>query len=318
VKLFDKATLKLASVYTAILLLICVGFSVTIYSLTTRELDRPGSLRQRPVSRDIEINELFRSRASDVRGKILASLVFINLSVIVGGAVASYFLARLTLRPISQAMDEQTRFVADASHELRTPLSVMQTENEITLRGPSPTRPELLDQIASNLEEVEKLRRLTDYLLKLGSNQPLSLASVDLYGVADLAVKRLRPSAKKRKITIKNQLARGSVRSNAEALGEIMTILLENAVKYSPNGGLVTISRHGNEIRVTDEGPGIATDDLPHIFERFYRAETSRTSEGYGLGLSMAEHLAGQIGARITGANNPGKGATFTLRLPTA
>jgi len=279
-KIFDKAILRMTIVYAAILLTLSLTFSFAIYSITANEMnrERPLHLRQEiQVGGNVGYRIAVRERDEEVLGALLAQLVMVNISVVVLGAIASYFLARITVKPIHEAYEAQSRFVSDASHELRTPLTAMAMENEVLLRDKNTSKDEYKEAVKSNLEEVKKLQSLTNYLLQLGNDR--------------------------------------APKDKEAAIKQVVNILVENAVKYDPEHRQPKIVRGKNRIDVIDKGVGIAEEDLPHIFERFYRGEKSRTSEGYGLGLSLAQKLAEQIDARIDVKNNDDQGATFSVVL---
>jgi signal transduction histidine kinase len=235
------------------------------------------------------------------------------------GAGFSFLLARWTLKPIEEAMEKESRFVADASHELRTPLAVLQTENEVTLRDKNLTQKKLQEQVKSNLGEIQKLRHLTDYLLEMSTNSSIELTQTDLSDVISAAEERVQSSAKSKYIIIARHIQPGIITTNQEALSQIVAILLDNAIKYAPAKSRVVITADNTKISVTDQGEGIAEEDLPHIFERFYRAEKSRTSEGFGLGLSLAHNLAEKLHVKLSAENvvQDGKivGAQFVITL---
>jgi signal transduction histidine kinase len=314
--MFDRATLKLTAVYTAILMVISLAFSVAIFTIATREIGRPLAhptkiVMESPKGETFE--RIFRERTRMVSGQLAWSLVFINVVILISGAAVSYVLARLTMKPIKAAFDRESRFVSDASHELRTPLAAMKTENEVLLRDKSVAKSDLRAALHSNLEEVDKLRRLTDYLLQMNSTEPIAMSDVDLVAATATAVERVKTAARARKITIDSQIAGGHIRANAEAVTSILAILLDNAVKYSPDKTTVVVGRDETSLFVRDNGSGVAATDLPHIFERFYRAEKSRTTDGYGLGLALAQDLAAKMNMKITARNNDDGGATFGL-----
>jgi signal transduction histidine kinase len=322
-KIFDRAVLKLTAVYTAILLLVSLIFSATIYGITASEMGHERPLRTTRTTLVLPdgtwlgasgLEEVIRERNREVLGSLLVQLVAVNLAVVALGAVISYFLARWTVRPIREAYEAQSRFVADASHELRTPLTAIAMENEVLLRDKRATREEYRETVASNLDEVGKLQRLTNYLLQLNKKADLALEEVAVTEVVREAVAELAPLAEAKRITIKTMAGKQVVRAEKEALVRLVGILLENAIKYSPEETTVRVAAKAQGIAVSDEGCGIAEEDLPRIFERFYRAEKSRTSEGYGLGLALARELAGQMGMRIEVENNRDKGATFWVK----
>ncbi|MDR3125861.1 MAG: HAMP domain-containing histidine kinase, partial [Candidatus Nomurabacteria bacterium] len=245
----NKAILKLSAILTAVLMLTSIGFSVAVYNLAVGEVERPAptEINRRP---DFEI--IFRNRNREIRANLLIKHVVANLIVLVFGAVGSYFLARWVLKPVAANMEAQARFVSDASHELRTPLTVMAMENETLLHSGATRRADLLKQIESNLEEVGKLRALTDNLLKLSLDEKLEISNLDLAEVADAACREISKSAAARKIVVKNQVKSSEISANRAALVEILVILLDNAIKYSPAGSVVVLSYHSGEISVRD------------------------------------------------------------------
>jgi signal transduction histidine kinase len=318
VKIFDKAALRLTIVYTTILMSLSLGFSAAFYAVVSSELDRPissepsRSYTLRLPNDNLQI--VVRERDNEIRSNLVFSLVFINTAILIAGATISYFLARLTLRPINRAMDAQGRFVSDASHELRTPLTAMAMENEVALRDSKITKDDLKKLVKSNMEELDQVSRLVDRLLSLSRNEKLPLENVDITHVVQGAVEKLGKVYQSKHVNIKVQIAPIKLQANAEALEQILVILIDNAIKYSPENSTVKVTTSGNTIYVSDEGSGIAHIDLPHIFERFYRSEKSRTSKGYGLGLPLAQHLATQMGLTIHATNNRDKGATFLIK----
>ncbi len=234
-------------------------------------------------------------------------------------------LARRTLQPIEEAMESQARFSSDAAHELRTPLSVMQSEIEIALRDKKSSKTTQKETLESNLDEVHRLRALTDRLLMLANMKELQLGPTQLEEVAIDAVGNVIPLAQDKDISIDNQVGSLKAHANRESLTDVVTILLDNAIKYSPKKSHVVIAAVERnkriQLTVTDNGPGITPKDQQHIFDRFYRADTSRSKanvEGHGLGLSIASRIMEAHGGDITLTSSPKKGSQFTLDLEKA
>ena len=320
-KIFDKATLKLTAVYTAVIMVISIGFSVCLGMVTVGELKRPYDVPSlfKELRVDEDFTRVYQVRSKSVESKVWASLTLININMLIVGIALSYLLARWTLRPIERAMDDETRFVSDASHELRTPLATMRMENEVLLRDTEAKKSDYKEQLKSNLEEIDKLRQLTDTLLRLSGSSKLEMGIVDASNVVASAVERISHAAEAKNITVDNKIGHFMLNTNEDALSEIVYIFLDNAVKYAPADSTVEIySSDKKSISVRDHGPGIADKDLPSIFNRFYRADESRNSEGFGLGLSLASRMAEQLNGKVQAANNSGKnapGATFTVKL---
>lgn len=325
---FHKATLTLTLWYIAILATVCLGFSVVIYGFSANEFDRPLSTDSQQRFPDLDsidvFQELREERAAESKHNVLLNLVGLNAVTLVLGASVSYLFAKRTLRPIEEALDAQTRFTSDASHELRTPLAVMRTENEIALRDKKPTVTMLKGALVSNLEEIERLQQLTDRLLALSDKQELPLEPFLIDAPIKEAISRHKALAAQHTIKIRFISTDKSLRANgnSDSVCDIIAILLENAIKYSPEKTVITISAlaRGNyiDIAVSDQGVGIAPDDMEHIFDRFYRADQSRTkqhTEGYGLGLALAKRLMMQNRASIIVTPGASRGTVFTLRL---
>jgi signal transduction histidine kinase len=325
VKIFDKAVLRLTAIFTAILLVVVVGFSVAIYVMSVGDFRAP--IKQPSVSTLEDGMFDFRnsyeqqvdSRMSNMRTNLVLRLIYIDIIIVVAGAVGSYFLARAVLKPVKEDAERQSRFVADASHELRTPLAAMKLENEVLLRdAKNATRAELLDEVKSNLDEANKLHVLTNNLLALSTEDKIEVGEVKLYKVVHDWIagtnSAMTKNGKGRNGRIINNVPKNTtVRTNADALGEVLKILADNAFKYGATR--VEICSNGKKLTVADNGDGIASDDLNHIFDRFYRAEKSRTTDGHGLGLALAKNLAEKIGAKIEVKSEPGKGSAFIIEF---
>jgi signal transduction histidine kinase len=298
-------------------MVLSISFSAAFYVCIDQSLNEPIAL-QRGIRHSVvwgendEFYSVVKQRDADLRADLWAGLAFTNVGVLIFGAMASYFLARLTLKPVNDAMEAQSRFVSDASHELRTPLAALALENEVFLRDKSTVKNDLLAQVESNLEEVQKLQRLTTSLLNLSDTQSLTLDQISTQIVGENAAKAVQKSAAIKHIEIHIK-ATGNIIANDEALTQLLVILLDNAIKYSPEDTTITVNGQNGRMQVSDQGPGIAADDLPHLFDRFYRSEKSRTSDGHGLGLSLAQSLASHMKLKLTAQNNPGRGATFTI-----
>lgn len=327
--MFRSATLKLTAWYLLIIMLISITFSVVIYNVSSTELNRPltgvinGQQRMTFNLDEFEANR--RVLVSESRERLVLNLVIVNLVTLALGGGASYLLARRTLRPIQEAMDTQGRFTSDASHELRTPLAAMQSEIEVALRDKDVTKSQMKTLLKSNLEEVHKLRGLSDRLLQLTSEKHISLEPTSLEEVAIAATNQMITAAQAKQISIDNTVSDITVQGNADYLADLLDILLDNAIKYSPPETTVTLSteQHGRHVylSVADHGVGIKETDQQHIFDRFYRADTSRSktaAPGYGLGLPIAQRIAELHGGSIDVESTRGKGSEFTVKIPVA
>ena len=334
--MLHSATFKLTLWYVAIIMAISLLFSIVIYSTSVRELEQ--SFRREtifyqlggriaPPSDDLGGVKTPQQLYDRAQHRLQLNLVIINAGILILAGGASYFLARRTLEPIEVALEAQGRFAADASHELRTPLTAMKAEIEVALRGKELPKAEARELLQSNLEEIDKLESLSAGLLKLAQQDQQTIAGtpVDIKDVMQTVRARLSSVIKARNVTINDQTTAIHVMGDRESLVELVTILVDNAIKYSPTGSTVTLTsqQHGHSVQVAvrDHGQGIRANDIPHIFDRFYRADTSRSRqnvEGYGLGLSIAQKIADLHGGAIEVSSKPDEGSTFMVKLPAA
>ncbi len=315
-------------------MVISIFFSVIIYTLATHEFDRGyGRRSELIINAPPDLPNYFKRQLLDnaetlineARTKVAFTLILTNFGVLIVGGWVSYLLARKSLVPIEEAHANLERFTADASHELRTPLSAMKSEIEVALMQPKINSSEAKQLLQSNLEEIDILTKLSDNLLKLAriDNQTLETKKQLVQPVIQSAVDRLLPLAEKKNILINNK-SNQKLQANFENnnLSEILVILLDNAIKYSPNKSTITITSSTNnknsEITIKDQGIGIKKADLGHIFNRFYQVDTARSSQaqkGHGLGLSIAKQLALKMGGDIKASSTLGKGSSFTVKL---
>lgn len=329
--MFHSAVLKLTMWYLLIIMFISLCFSLALFSVTTHDLEanlrRQGEAFMR-LGIPQQAFETARQTAFDeLLHREILNLLRFNLAVLAFGGGASYFLARRTLRPLEAAMEAQGRFTGDASHELRTPLTVMRSEIEVALRESKLSANEARELLESNLEEVIKLENLSQSLLQLARFGPQSgafeRAEHDLAEPVKAAVLRTEKRAAARKITIKVEIKHILIHGNTASLTELFVTLLDNAVKYGRNNGSILVDMKSSSkeaiITIQDDGIGIKAEELPHIFERFYRADNSRskdTADGYGLGLALASQIANIHHGSIVVDSAVDVGTTFTVRLP--
>ena len=223
---------------------------------------------------------------------------------------------------LESAFQRISQFTADAAHELRTPLALIRTTAEVAMR--SGQSEEYRDALPQIVEETARTADLVDQLLFLaradaGGTLPVR-STFQLESVMLDVVESARKLAAARGIELSapERILQVELHGDPAAMRRLLLILLDNAIKYTPRGGGVTIALNPSSIEITDTGIGIAADDLPHIFERFYRADKarSRDSGGAGLGLSLAKWIAEAHGASITVQSRAGDGSKFVLHLP--
>ena len=234
-------------------------------------------------------------------------------------------LARLTsafnmmLAALAASRHRQNQLVADAGHELRTPLTSLRTNIELLAQAdsngglPASARAELLADVAG---QVDELSTLVGDLVELARDEPLEQhpTPVDLAVVIDAAVTRVRRRAAGVGIDVSAE--QWIVVGEPGLLERAVTNLLDNAVKWSPPGGVVDVQLEGGVLTVRDRGQGIAHADLPLVFNRFYRSAEARTLAGFGLGLAIVRRTADRHGGHVAAANAADGGAVLTLTLP--
>ena len=264
------------------------------------------------------------SWVGDALSGLVRQLVLASAIAIVLGALASLLMATRSLRPISRAFQRQREFVADASHELRTPLTLIRTNVEAWLRR---SNGQTRTYAQSIVEEVEQLNRIVGDLttLALADARQLRLnpRPVELNEVVRGLITQATPLADERGVQLRPDL-NGGVRVDADLVRvrQLLLILIDNALTHTPTGGEVSVGvvrENGRaQVTVTDNGEGIPTSDLPHIFERFYRADKARTREngGSGLGLAIAKWIVEAHKGEIAVTSAEGRGTEVAISLP--
>ena len=271
--------------------------------------------------------EFIQTEFALARRQLISQIITINLFILSLSGLASFFLATVTLRPIQEALEEQKRFVADAAHELKTPITALKTSLEVNLmdkKTPKSAQKILKD----NLVDVNSLESLTKSLLTLASfdrHQPFVKRPVLLKNIINRSLRHISALATQKKIKIIKKISTNShqIYGDENSLVELLIILLDNAVKYSPARSRITLVAKTRakmvNLSVSDHGIGISLDHLPHIFDRFYQIDQSRSKSsgsGYGLGLSVAKTIASSHQGHIFVKSKLGSGTTFTVSLP--
>ncbi|MBP6974821.1 MAG: ATP-binding protein [Candidatus Pacebacteria bacterium] len=396
---FNQSILKLSFLYGAILVtILCISGVITFNEFSGRvgkrfntipptitiQLPNGNTITNKPLVRreelkQAEIRQLEQKRdqqmptAADIRADLIASLIFVNGILLLLASIASYWLARLTLKPIQVAYEKQRRFLGDASHELRTPLSILQIELENELhtinsneknaaaRNANTQNRAVREAIESKLEEVQRMSKLVGDLLTLSRldddatprlRKTSRLTIVEFSSLINKIIERLTPLAHTHAVSLSyideiNNTQNSNSKSNTpntskstsanafknktviideELLSHALTNLIQNAIFYNKKDGSVQVKMkpHGKRIRVTitDTGVGINEHDLQHIFDRFYRADKSRTRSnvkhsGSGLGLSIAKTTLAHMNATLYLTSEVDKGTIATVEFLT-
>lgn len=331
--MFTSARLKLTAWYLLIIMSVSFFFSMVIYRGLVAEVERISRFERFQVQSGPFEYKVFRPAFLDpdfvdeVKKRIVVSLVVINGVILFVSGGLGYFLAGKTLKPIAEMVEEQNRFISDASHELRTPLTSLRTAIEVGMRDKAMDLDAAKKLINENLAEINKLQSLSEGLLQLAqyrSNQnSLEMEKISIKKVADETVRKMEPIARDKNVSVVNSVKDFKVFGNQYSLNDLLVILVDNAIKYSKPKGKVEITAKKNKKTVTlsvaDNGIGIDEKDLPHVFDRFYRAETARSRKGaggYGLGLSIARKIVDAHKGTIALESKPGTGTTVKISLP--
>ena len=316
---FARARFRLALLFAGIVVILVVVSGVITYLNVRSDLQTAargafssGETEQEFVTRSLSS---FRWRLLVVDGAII-------LAVGVGGLL----YARSTLRPIRDNVVAQKRFIADASHELRTPLTIMKTDFEVALRDPGLAQ-DARPVLRSGLEEVDRMTGMVEDLLTLSRidahQEQLVDERFDLAALARQTAEKLAGLAAASGVTVNaggadTAPAAGDERHTQRALANV----LKNALEHSPGGTVevqAVVASGLSSVTVTDHGEGIPPGELEHIFDRFYRADPSRSQEhgGLGLGLAIARWALRRMGGDLVAESTVGSGTRMTLTLPT-
>ena len=342
--MFHQTRLKLTAWYLVIIMAISISFSTFIYFGSTQEFDRilrvqeyriqhpeltPRLLQGNPFQIEPApgVPQPDQEVIGEAKIRVLGSLMGINVIILMLSALAGYFLAGRTLKPIKDMVDEQSRFITDASHELNTPLTSLKTSIEVNLRDKKLDLKKAKGVLISNLDDIDNLQSLSDKLIKLTQYQKpngnFQLEKINLSDVIKIASGKVKSLAAQKKIDILIDSPKLYIEGDERSLSELFVILLDNAIKYSNEKKSVSVKVRKIdskiEITVEDKGVGIEKEVLPYIFDRFYRVDKSRTKQqvaGYGLGLSIAKRIVTLHGGIISVKSILGKGTTFIVLLP--
>ncbi|MGG1519118.1 HAMP domain-containing sensor histidine kinase [Paenibacillus oryzisoli] len=263
--------------------------------------------------------------------KILTTLVYTFLIVGLVMLVVIYFTSRFfanrSIAPVREAFNRQKQFIADASHELKTPLAVINTNADVLLANSEDTIAQQAKWLHHIKSETERMKTLTNDLLYLtemdDARMQMIVTPVNLSDAVEGVLLAMEAVSFEKDIALSYDIEPElTVRGSSEQLGQVVMILLDNAIKYTNPKGSIALSlrkRHNDALlTVTNTGPGIAPEHLERIFDRFYRADPSRSRKmgGYGLGLAIAKSIVEQHSGRIAAKSVVDESTTFTVQLP--
>ncbi|WP_084741015.1 sensor histidine kinase, partial [Streptococcus sp. HMSC071H03] len=267
----------------------------------------------------INISQLEQTSQNHEQLIVVVMISFWGISLI-----ASVYLARVSVKPLLESIQKQKSFVENASHELRTPLAVLQNRLETLFRKPEATIMESSESIASSLDEVRNMKMLTTNLLNLarrddGIKPEIGDVEPNFFNTTFTNYEMVAAENGKT-FRFDNRIHR-MIKTDKTLLKQLMTILFDNALKYTDEDGVIELTISANDrnlfLKVSDNGPGISTADKKKIFDRFYRVDKARTRQtgGFGLGLSLAKQITEALKGTIAVKDNKPKGTIFEVKI---
>ncbi len=332
--MFTKAGVKLTLFYSAFFFCFFWIVSISLYVWMDKSIGG-GMIVQRVQQQEQQGNfeGQFDERSVTIAGTIALDQLKTILLVLNGGLLpviplVAWLLTRRTLKPVRAIHERQQQFASDVSHELRTPLSILSGEIEVALKQDR-SREDYQHTLKSAKEETDRLGGLVENLLLLARmEQGKQVGEVEAVDVTDLVTQVLglvQQKSKEKHIAVLVIPAEESVVvvGQEALLRQLLLNLLENALKYTPANGKITLrlsqEKHYALVQVTDTGVGIAAEHQARIFDRFYRVDVARSeTQGYGLGLPIAQAIMALHHGKIHVHSVVGQGTTFTLSLPLA
>ncbi|MDO4902539.1 MAG: HAMP domain-containing sensor histidine kinase [bacterium] len=328
----NNQVLRLSASYLAVIMAISIFFSVVIFAIFSVNMSQKPPRNQEGAEfqlREKEFFSFFENRLIEqqeyAKAQIISSLVVMNLAILVLGGFVSLGLARWTLRPIEENFELQSQFISDASHEIRTPLAAMLAVNQIALRKPKLTDQKSREILQKNVAEIQNLSNLAENLLNLTKvdKSDVKIEEFSSSVAIESVVEKLKNKAMMKNIKIEKSNFDCKIKSNRLAIGQILTIFLDNAIKYSDKNSIIKIrskkDRRVAIFEVEDNGEGISKENQSRIFERFCRVDSARTrgeaDKSHGLGLAIAKKLAEKNNFEIFVKSEIGKGSTFGIKI---
>ena len=338
--IFKLARVKLTVMYLVIIGVVLTASSVLLYCSFADHVHSENFKRGIPLPYAY-VNEQSSSSTpvtgdqenfiDDTLENIEAYIIVIDLFIFILCAILSYALAGYTLKPIKKALNAQESFSADASHELRTPLSIIKNSIEVALRAHNTSEDEMRKVLQSCLEEANYMGQTTESLLQLArgsqDNNNETFEVLSSKNILEPLLEKIKESANIKNIDLflnTDDNAEYTIAGNKNILQRLFFNLLENAIAYTPSGGEVRINQnkigHFWQIEISDNGIGIGEKDLPHIFERFYKVNSSRSikenSRGNGLGLSIVKNAVELHHGNIEVTSKLNQGTKIIVKLP--
>lgn len=267
----------------------------------------------------------FNSEHEILRNLIIL-LTALGLITFAAALMISLITANRSIRPVAESYNKQKQFVADASHELKTPLTTINTNIDVLLSHEDSTIKEEKKWLEYIKDESKRMSKLTNdllYLARLDHNEDIVYSPVSFSESAENVLLAMEAVAFEKNITIDEDIEENVIISAAQdQLKQLIMILIDNAIKYTPQGGNIGVSLHAGKhavLKIRNSGDGMSEDDMKMVFERFYRSDKSRTRDtgGYGLGLAIAKAIAKNFQGDISVSSQKGAFTEFTVSIPT-
>lgn len=282
------------------------------------------SFLKKEVKNGYLISFLSREHLEERTGEFIGYSVVMALLSMVLFLFISKAIANIALAPVEKAWEQQKQFLADASHDLKTPLTVILANNNILASHKNDTVESQMKWIESTNEEAGRMSDLVNKMLELAKSESsveeLKLTRTNLSELIENSILQFEVVAFERNITIENGIQPDVfVKTHSPTFSKILEILFDNAIKYSDENGKISVALIKTSKKVyfsiNNGGEYIQEDDIPRIFERFYRTNKEREVGGHGLGLSLAKKKCNMIGAKISVESTPEEGTTFTITM---
>ena len=316
-------------------MIVTLSFSAVAYSSFIAQTRRAFEMHERRLQERLEIpNPLLppprividEEAIKEMKTNTLINIALINIFVLVAAGVPGYWLAGKTLKPIEEMVERQKKFITDAAHELKTPLTAMKTNMEVNLRNKKLDLGKAKETLNSTVKDVDSITVLVNSLLKQSRYQNYSdgkKEKVDLKELINSILEKMGGRLEDKNIVSSIKGENFEIEVNKESIYELFTILIDNAIKFNKQGGSIEVSISKNDkysfVEIKDTGTGIDEKDITHVFDRFYKADASRSrtqNDGFGLGLSIAREIVDLSKGEITVKSDKGKGTSFAVKLP--
>jgi len=329
--MFRKASLKLTLFYSALFLVSFWVFSAGLYIWMENsfgesyisEVQQQGAVESDFNEQDVDIATIAAQISIDRLG---ITLLILNGMIIIIVPGFAWLMTRRTLAPVQQIHEQQKQFVSDVAHELRTPLSIMSGELEVAL-GKERTPADYQQVLTSSKQETDRLIELSENLLFLARDdqgrQAIEFEKVDITDLIGSVIASLQTESRKKEISVHFEPEEEPTftRGQPSMLRRLFFDIIHNAIHYTPSKGDIWISlstgKQYIQVKIKDNGIGISPEDQEKVFNRFYRADNSRSqTKGYGLGLAICKSIVELHHGKITLRSALNQGSTFTIWLP--